>query len=279
MLGRHGTRITLSVRRPGEGRQREFVLTRGPVALETVHGRRRKLDASWDHFLERKRGIGYVRLSRFTPKTAGDLLAVLARLRNEGMKGLVLDLRFNPGGLLASTADVAGLFLKEGPVVTIKAREDRCEEMRTRGVPPFGELPLVVLINEESASGSEILAACLQDHKRAAVVGARSLGRGAIQNIQDFHEGGMRITIASLFSPDGRCLHRYFGGPDDWGVRPDRGGEVLLSRAERDELHERLRNSELVPHPGRARPDPYRGFRDTQLERACEVLRARIASP
>jgi carboxyl-terminal processing protease len=193
----------------------------------------------------------------------------------ENLKGLILDLRFNPGGLLNTTRDVAGLFLTEGIVASIRAPGlHTAQEIKIEpGMVRFGG-PMVVLINEESASAAEILTSCLRDHRRCLIAGARSAGQGSVQNIHPCAGDELKLSVAVFVSPSGHVLQGWQQG--EGGVVPDAKLVVALSRKDREELRERLRNSEILPRIDRPVPDPYADFRDVQLDTALAALRERV---
>src|SRR5262249_33978314 len=208
----------------GENKPLDFTITRARIELESVFGVKRLADDTWDFWLDRDNKIGYVRLSGFSRNTASDLTRVVRGLRLQGMRGLVLDLRFNPGGLLDSARQISDLFIDEGPIVSIRRpRKGLDDRMDGRSAGSELGFPMTVLVNGYSASASEIVSACLQDHGRAVVVGERSFGKGSVQNIQDFDGGQIKITIASFWRPSGKNLNKSStAGKDDdeWGVRP-----------------------------------------------------------
>ena len=211
-----------------------MTITREWVHVETVLGDRRKSDDSWDFMLDHDKHIGYIRLTAFSRDTAQDLKKALVELRKEGLKGLILDLRFNPGGLLNSAIEVSDLFIAKGRIVSTKGRNtpERVWDAQKEGT--FEGFPMAVLVNHYSASASEIVSACLQDHKRAAVIGERTWGKGSVQNVIEL-EGGksaLKLTTASYHRPSGKNIHRFPDAKetDEWGVMPDAGYEVRLSR-------------------------------------------------
>src|SRR5262249_42860036 len=160
-----------------------------------------------------------------------DMQEALTKLDKEGVKGLILDLRFNPGGLLDSAVKISDLFIDDGLIVTIRPRIGREQNYGGESEGSYLNFPMVCLVNGGSASGSEIVAAALQDHKRAIVMGERSYGKGSVQNIQPFSSTGgeIKLTTASFWRPSGKNLNKSSTkGKDDegWGVRPDKGHEV-----------------------------------------------------
>src|SRR5205823_7685680 len=149
---------------------------------ETVMGVRRDAADDWDFMLDPKTKIGYIRLTQFTRNSAKEMTAAVEELKKQGVKGVVLDVRFNPGGLLTTAREITDLFVDDGLIVSIRPREGKEERL-----PGFSEgshlrFPMVCMVNSGSASGSEILSAALQDHGRALIVGERSYGKGSVQN-------------------------------------------------------------------------------------------------
>ncbi len=166
--------------------------------------------------------IGYIsmRQTRFSESTSEEVEQAIRSLRERGVKGLVLDLRGNPGGLLNQATQVAGLFLPKGaPIVSIRERAGQREEIKhAQRRPVAGGLPLVILIDEGSASASEIVAGAIQDNDRGIIIGTTSFGKGSVQTIFDLHEvteSALKLTTALYYTPSGRSIHReYSGGAD-----------------------------------------------------------------
>ena len=253
LKGPPGTSITLTVVHAGQREPQEYTIEREVVHVETVLGDRRRDDDSWDYFLDREAGIGYVRLSAFSRDTPRELRAALAGLKREGLQGLILDLRFNPGGLLSAAIEVTDLFLREGAIVSTNGRnvQERSWEATASGT--LDDFPLVVLVNRFSASASEIVAAALQDHGRAAVVGERTWGKGSVQNVIEMEEGrsALKLTTASYRRPSGENIHRFPGDGEDrpWGVVPDEGLALRLSERELVTLVRQRRERDVVRPP------------------------------
>jgi carboxyl-terminal processing protease len=240
LKGEPGTKVKLAVIRPGKHEKVDFTLTRENIHVDTVLADRRKEDNSWDFMLKPKEHIGYVRVTVFTRDTVRELRTVLEQLRSAGMRGLILDLRFNPGGLLSSAIEVSDLFISEGRIVSTKGRNTPEQTWDAKKEGTFEGFPMAVLVNRYSASASEIVAACLQDHQRAVIVGERTWGKGSVQNVIEL-EGGkslLKLTTASYRRPNGKDIHRFFDNKDqqEWGVTPDKRFELKLSDAEMEEL-------------------------------------------
>ncbi|MDE2506232.1 MAG: S41 family peptidase, partial [Planctomycetota bacterium] len=206
------------------------------IDVPSVLGDHRKPDDHWDFMLDRDKKIGYIRISSFIQNTTQELKAALDELKQEGMKGLVLDLRDDPGGLLSAAVEVSDLFLEEGKIVSTKGRNSPERIFSAHKDGTYTDFPMVVMVNESTASAAEIVSAALQDHKRAAIVGQRSFGKGSVQNILDLEDGKsvLKLTIATYWRPSGKNIHRFKNAKesDEWGVSPDKGLEVKLTPKE-----------------------------------------------
>ncbi len=286
ILGKPGTPISVVVEREGEKEPIVYDLQRGRVSLETVLGVKRDDKDNWNYFLDDQSKIGYVYLTQFGPQTAGELLAVVDRLVKDDMKGLILDLRFNPGGALGAALTITDMFLESGLLLKIKPREGRDERYYDQGSPRLNynrsKFPMVVLINGGSASASEIVSQALQDYDRAIVIGERSYGKGSVQTVDPFDRTGgvFKMTTARYFPPLGRNIDKRStpGKPEDeWGVVPNPGFEVKLSREERQELGEMLLDKEHIKRVTTEAPKKA-PFKDLQLEKALEYLRKEISA-
>ena len=220
------------------------------IEVETVLGDKRADDDQWNFMLDDEKKIGYIRLTSFSRATASDLEAALKNLKKQGMKGLVLDLRFNPGGLLKSAIEVADLFIADGRIVSTKGRNTEERPVNARKPGTFEGFPMAVLVNRYSASASEIVSACLQDHKRAVVVGERTWGKGSVQNVIELEEGhsALKLTTAAYMRPNGHNIHRFPDSKesDEWGVMPDKGFELKLPDAELGDLVRTRRDRDLL---------------------------------
>jgi carboxyl-terminal processing protease len=222
ITGKEGTAVTLTIKRVGLPKPREFKIVREEIHIRTVKGWRRRENGEWDYMIDPKHKIGYVRLTQFTRQTASNVAAALKDLREDGVKSVVLDLRFNPGGLLRSARDVTGEFLASGTVVTTKGRQIARQVLRVDGRGSYHTGDLVVLVNGLSASAAEIVSGALQDWDRAVIVGQRSYGKGSVQNVINLGDGRayLKLTTAYYYLPSNRLLHRR-NGDKKWGVDPD----------------------------------------------------------
>ena len=224
MRGEPGSTVSLSVMRESADQPREITMERAIIRVESVRA----------EMLEP--GLGYVRISQFQSGTGDDLLRALERLnRNaDGLDGLVLDLRNNPGGVLQAAVEVADAFLSRGEIVSTRGRVDRAES-RFIATPndAISGAPLVVLVNAGSASASEIVAGALQDHRRAVILGESTFGKGSVQSILPLRDGhAVKLTTARYFTPDGRSIQAEGIAPDVTladGVVRDEGDDESLS--------------------------------------------------
>jgi carboxyl-terminal processing protease len=222
ITGEKGTKVVLRMRRTGLAELFEVTLTREEINIQTVRGWRQKADGSWDYLLDPQAKVGYLRITQFTDQTPADVTAALSQMDQAGVRSLVVDLRFNPGGLLRSATDVADEFLRSGCLVSTEGRQTRRTDVNATPGGKYTDGDLVVLINQVSASAAEILSGAIKDWNRGLIVGQRSYGKGSVQNvilIRRFR-AVLKLTTAFYYLPSGRCLHRQ-NGAKDWGVDPD----------------------------------------------------------
>jgi carboxyl-terminal processing protease len=301
ITGEIGKDVTLSIQRDGTADPIDFTITRAEIRVQSVMGDLRKPDnpKEWDYFIDKENKIGYVRLTGFTETCGQELHDTIEQLLKDGVRGLILDLRNDPGGLLDQAVKVADLFLDEGPIVTIKGRNDkeRVFEAHAEGtlLLPAEKYPMVVLINKFSASASEIVAAALQDHKRAVIIGERSYGKGSVQNVISLDEGdrgksALKLTTASYWRPSGKNIHRFPDAKDtdEWGVKPNEGFDVPMKDEERLEYLIYRNERDVVrgknaPKSEEKKDDKKDGdkkdkkpFEDRVLQKALEHLRGEI---
>jgi C-terminal peptidase prc len=284
ILGLPTTKIKLKIEREGEPKPMMFELTRDTVLVESVYGwKRNEKDDSWDYYIDPKSKIAYICITTFAKHTAADLEKVIKQLGKDGVKGVVLDIRFNPGGYLGAAVQISDLFVDDGVIVSVRQGNSRDRERPYRGrhEGSYLDFPMVCLINDMSASGSEILSACLQDHSRAVIMGERSFGKGSVQNVEE-HEltgGKIKLTTATFWPPSGRNLNKASTSgkeEEDWGVRPDSSYELKLDRAEKDELFERIYNWGVIPRRDLPPKEAKKEFKDRQLEMALDYLRGQL---
>jgi C-terminal peptidase prc len=289
ILGLPGTKVRIKVAREGIEKPLEFELLRSQIDVETVLGVKRQKDDSWDFMIDPAKHIAYIRLTEFAPRSYEGLEEAMKRLSGQDIRGLVLDLRFNPGGLLTAAVQISNMFIEDGLIVTIKPRPGVDDETAysgqraIAGEKKYSEFPMVCLINGQSASASEILSACLQDQQRAIIMGERSYGKGSVQTIVDFPttHGKIKLTTATFWRPNGKNLNKpSTSGRDDedWGVRPDAEYVIPQTRAERDALFDQLRELEVIPNPDLKAKEAKPQLKDKQLEAALNYLRSQIKS-
>ncbi|HEY1189766.1 MAG TPA: S41 family peptidase [Gemmata sp.] len=234
ILGEPGTPVVLTIRRAGRNPTDQAVtVKRGSVAQHPVSGVRRRADdpTKWEWFADKPNGIGYIRIGGFNELTTKELRAAVEEIEREGGKALILDLRENPGGLLSEAVSVSDLFLTEGKIVSTRDRrsKERTFEAKKDGTIflPAEQKPIVVLVNDGSASASEIVSAALQDHKRATVIGERTYGKGSVQKLLRLPgnpPSAVKLTTETYWRPSGANIDRSRAAkdaPDVWGVKPD----------------------------------------------------------
>lgn len=223
LRGKPGTQVQITIAPHIAGKTRDVVIAREIIEIKSV--------SLVENLGE---NIGYIsmRQTRFSEKTSQEVEQAIKELMAQGVEGIVLDLRGNPGGLLTQAAQVADLFLPKGaPIVSIRERDGLREEIKTSQRKPLGgDLPLVVLIDDSSASASEIVAGAIQDNDRGVLVGTTSFGKGSVQTIFDLHEvaeSALKLTTALYYTPSGRSIHREYSGRVDQANRIQVGDNEL----------------------------------------------------
>lgn len=264
LRGKPGTQIPVTILRESEGRILEFAITRDIIKVKSI----RKAE-----ILEDK--IGYIRLSVFQERSAKDLEDALVELEKKGMDSLILDLRNDPGGLLNVAADVTGKFLPEGEMIVYTKGRDKRQDMefKAKDKKPRTEYPLVILVDQGSASGSEIVAGAIQDHKRGIVVGTKTFGKGSVQTVIPLSDGsGLRLTTSKYYTPGGRSIHGQGIIPDIVIEREEKAKEE--SKPKPEEVFEKL--EETPPPTGKKEevpPSVKKEEYDNQLQRAVDVIK------
>lgn len=267
LRGEPGTEVSLTIMRPASGEVKDYKLKRAVINVDMVkdiNGRK--------EFPLSENKIGYVRLTQFGEKTSDELDAALKKLKARGMQSLILDLRWNPGGLLEQAVDVCAKFLPGRQlVVTTEGRNPgvNSDRRETRRGGEFRNYPLVVLVNSSSASASEIVAGCLQDCSalavcKAIIIGETTFGKGSVQSILPLQDGSaLRLTTAKYYTPSHKVIHEH-------GITPD----ISVSMTDDEESVARLK---LTPGGVESLDDKERervkAARDPQLERAMDVLK------
>lgn len=254
LRGQPGTEVKLTIMRKGEKKLLDFTIERGIIKIKSIK-----------QAVIIEDNIGYIRIADFQENTPQDLEKALLELEKQHMEGLILDLRNNPGGLLDVAVKVADKFIEKGKVIVTTQGRMRNQDLEFKSVVPARpRYPLVVLINGGSASGSEIVAAAIQDHRRGVLLGTKTFGKGSVQTIIPLRDGSaLRLTTSRYFTPKGQAIH-------DEGVIPDVVVEFeekkitevkardIFEDIERDKLNEK-KKEEVV--------------RDNQLSRAIDLLK------
>ena len=254
LRGDIGTTVEISVRRAGVKDELSMHVVRGTVEVPSVVGA---------HILPDSGGIGYLRILQFARDTPGRLDTALSKLSSEGMTSLVIDLRNNPGGIVDSAVEVCSRFVKEDQtLVTLEWRDpSKNQTYKTVNCTKYYNLPLILLVNGNSASAAELSASALRDMKRVVVLGEKTFGKGSAQNIMPIGDlGALRITVAHYFTPSHTPIHGK-------GLQPDITVEIPPQRAQ-------AFSAQLNDYPGVIDPGLADGVRDVQLERAVEILRS-----
>ena len=257
LRGKVGERVTLTINRPSTSQVKDFEIIRAIIKVPSVK------DAQILP-LQGKARIGYVRITQFNEPTATELANALNTLEKDGMEALVLDLRYNPGGLLGSAVDVCGEFLEPNTLIVFTEGRTPSREYRTATTSTAQrEYPIVVLTNYASASGSEIVAGALKDLGRALLVGETTFGKGSVQSVVSLPDGSAaRLTTAKYFTPSRKLIHEH-------GVSPHI--RATLTREQETALLRSRRKGEESSTPPRPPADP-------QLDRAVDALQATILS-
>jgi carboxyl-terminal processing protease len=281
ILGKEGEVVRLKVRHI-DGRVEDLAVTRGVVKIRSAQGFR-LAGGRWEFLLDPDHGIGYVQITQFGADSLAELKGAIASLKGQGIKGLILDLRGCPGGLLSAALECAKLFLSKGTIVTIRGRGAAAHALTADGPALAADIPLVVLIDGSTASAGEIVAGALKDNDRAILIGSRTFGKGSVQTIIKLKDdGALRLTTAYYQLPRGEDIDKR-AGKTDWGVDPTDGYYVPVDAETRDALiRRRLERARAGgPEPPAAemqKPTPEsieRDEADPQLAAALKTLIAR----
>jgi len=275
MRGPKDTKVTLTIAREGVSKPLEFTIIRDIIKIKSVKSR----------IIEK--GYGYIRLTQFQERTSEDLEKALKELESQpgGIKGIILDLRNNPGGLLDQAVKVADEFIEDGLIVYTKGRKaSQNMKFRAHKKGTHSNYPMVVLVNGGSASASEIVAGALQDHKRAVILGTQTFGKGSVQTIIPLGDGsGVRLTTAKYYTPSGREIQQKGITPDiiveaEHPVEIERGGRKIqiIREKELEDIEKGAKPSEGSQSEQREGEKGHkrRAFKDVQLERALDILKS-----
>ncbi|MBI3849675.1 MAG: S41 family peptidase [Verrucomicrobia bacterium] len=262
LRGEPDTQVTVTILRPSSGLVKELKLTRAIIKVDMVKDINGKRD-----FPIGENKVGYVRLVQFGEKTADDLEVALKKLQSQGMESLMLDLRGNPGGLLDQAVAVCEKFLPRGELVVTTEGRNAAQTSKRHASGKGDELhnmPMVILVNYGSASASEIVAGCLQDLKRAVVLGEKTFGKGSVQSILPLQDGSaLRLTTAKYYTPAHKVIHEQ-------GITPD----IIVPMSDDEERDASLKRSpgglEFLDEKDRER---VKNARDIQFDRAMDLLK------
>lgn len=244
--GKAGTAVQLRIKHP-DGEILDVDIKRAKIKFSTVRGFRRIPGNGYDYMLDPQRKIAYLRLTQFGETSQKEVEETLAKLKSQGMKALIFDLRNNGGGLLEGAAGISDIFLTGGKtIVSTKGKGSTSETIVATNDTLLPELPLVMLINENSASASEILAGAMLDNERALLVGSRSFGKGSVQQLLPLSGGtsAIKLTTAYWYLPSGKLIHRKTDA-ERWGVDPSPGCFVPMDDEQMHAMLIKRRESDL----------------------------------
>ncbi|MFH1259332.1 MAG: S41 family peptidase [Elusimicrobiota bacterium] len=254
MRGAPGTKVTVTVFRESEKEPRDFTIIRELIKIESIKSKMLTEE------------IGYVRIVEFTAKTNQDLDAALTELKSKGMKKLVLDLRNNPGGLLTIAVDVCREFLGGNKLIVYTQGRNAGQKQEFRAGPKgaFEDIPLVILVNKGSASGSEIVAGSIQDNKRGVIIGSTTFGKASVQSVIPLTDGsGLRLTTAKYYTPSGKVIHEKGIQPDiQVAVLPENEAKIMMQEEEVYAKGEKPKKAETQP-----------AVEDVVLNRSIEIFK------
>jgi carboxyl-terminal processing protease len=264
LRGVPGTKVTISVLHEGSLRPVDVTLTRAIIKIPGVRAER---------IINERHKIGYVYVPYFHENTVADLDKAIEKLKKEGMRALILDLRFDPGGLLTTSVDLADRFLAKGNIVSTRGRRYQ-DSFDAKEGNEYPDVPVVVLVNRFSASASEIVAGALKDNRRALLVGETTFGKGSVQTLIRLPEedGALKLTTAHYYTPNGLNIDKQGIEPDVKIELPDEETrQLVVHLSEETDFVPKPKESETTPaEPDAPKTEP---FRDRQLESAVDVLK------
>jgi carboxyl-terminal processing protease len=246
ITGPKGTKVTLGIQHPWNDELRSVPLVRDTIVIETVKGFKLDKDNNWQYMIDPENKIAYIRITSFTDTTPSELTTALEYLTKEGARGLILDLRFNPGGTLKAAVETVDLFIDKGVIVSTRGRNvEPWQRSASPNATRFRDLPIIVMINGFSASAAEIVSGALKDYHRAWLIGERSFGKGSVQNVLPIvgDTCKLKVTTAYYYLPSGKCIHRKTDSKE-WGVDPNL--KVELTPSELRDVIELQREAEIV---------------------------------
>ncbi len=283
ITGPTGTTVILTIKSPDET-VKDYTLIRSTIKVASIKGWMHLPGGGWDYMLDGDEKIGYVRLTNFTKESSNELDGAVSILQGQGARAVILDLRSNPGGLLTAATEVADKFLTAGKIVSTQSLRDGVPDsppINARATDDDVKLPMVVLVNQYSASASEIVSGALRDLKRATIIGERTFGKGSVQMLfpLDRQQALLKLTTSHYYLPGGTCIHREENAAV-WGVDPDLTIEVtpeqmrkvMDARSDLDVLHWEQPNATEKVRTSTDLLDA-----DLQLSAALFVLRLQLA--
>ena len=286
IMGKPGTYVTLGIRRDHNPKLLTFRLRRARIMVRSVKGfQRNPRTGKWRFMIDRRRRIGYIRVTQFQEDTAKEMQKVLKRLLRRHVRGLIIDLRFNPGGLLEIALRMCNMFLPGGTILSTKGRTVPRQVWSANSsplVPPA--IPMIVLVNQDSASASEIFSGSMKDLHRALILGHRTFGKGSVQNVMSLGakaNARLKLTMEYYYLPDGESIQRR-PHARNWGVQPN--VTVPFSPQQLVDLHRLWQHNDILPPRTRVRPVssvktrkalPEESF-DTQLDTALMLMRLQL---
>jgi carboxyl-terminal processing protease len=273
LRGKSGAVVSVEVISADSDRTRQIEITRREIKLASVTGTKRDENDVWNYRLDDHPDIGYLRIWGFTGQTASDFRRVVTRLNSDGIKGLIIDLRNCGGGLMSSTIEVADMFLTDGVILDVRGRHREKKNYSAGKDEILKGIPIVIMVNRNTASAAEILAGALKDRQRATVIGERTYGKGTVQSLFPLKSGGaIKLTTARFYLPSGSSLEKPLnpGEDDSWGVDPSDGFDVEVSVQELDAYAAHRSAIEMFGKPNESEKD----FEDTALERAAQFFKA-----
>lgn len=277
--GPSGSPVSLTVERDGADQPVTLTVTRANIDLDSVTGDYRAENGDWEYRLAADPRIAYFRVEGFRERTTEELATALASLKKKGqLDAAIIDVRDNGGGFLDTAIEISNIFTDKGKIVETRGRDNVVQEVALATADnSFLDFPMVVLVNGNSASASEIFSACMQDHQRATVIGSRTFGKGYVERMipMERNRSILKLTTATYWRPSGQNIHRRKGSSpkDAWGVHPNDGMEVVMTPTQ-----------DAVRRQERSKRDAYRENRnpdedpvtDPQLEKAIQFLQDQL---
>lgn len=281
MRGPVGKTVQLTLRRPGTARVMTKDIMRADIQVDSVYGDRIQSDSEWDFFLREDSRVAYLRVTQFGEKTTGEFLDAIKQIKPQA-EALVIDLRYNPGGILSCAVELCDMLVDEGLIVSTRGRKDmfKTEIEATASVDLNRGIPIVVMVNGQSASASEIMAGCLQDLGRAKIAGTRSYGKGTVQRVFPLaSDTALKFTTARFYRPSGTNIHRTkeMTEDDEWGISPE--ANLTLETTDMQELNllrrwRRHSDPRITTNPDR--PPAPKCAGDPQLLQVLEHLQEQL---